>query len=57
MLMDKTQARLAFQKAADLGCDDPEDIHFHRAVLFQQSGPASDQKYVSLLEEHACAAC
>lgn len=56
MLMKKDKARKAFQKAADLGCDDIEDTLFHRAILVAAAGPASNLQATQLLEEYVARA-
>jgi tetratricopeptide (TPR) repeat protein len=49
MLLERAKARQALDKAARLGCPDPEHSLFHRAVLLDSS--EDDQVAIDLLEK------
>ena len=49
MLMQLRDAQRAYQKAAKLGCPDPEHTLFHRSIISEMLG---DERAISLLEEY-----
>jgi tetratricopeptide (TPR) repeat protein len=55
MQMQKQEALAAYDRAADLGCDNIDDTLFHRAILTTSSEDAQNflEKYVALAEGDA----
>jgi tetratricopeptide (TPR) repeat protein len=55
MQLQKQEALAAFDRAADLGCDDLDDTLFHRAILTESMEDARNflEKYVALAEDDA----